>query len=166
MSRPGPARVRENSPRAAKCGSPIASETLATMQEQMSLPAKAVRHSSAVREPMMARTAAIVPRRGATLAEKVMDLAFAGVSALIGVIFARTRKIRQRALQIWLLIAVGVGLIGLLIWHGVARGLRPQAGADHRVAVPVGRVGVDHKPPLPQNRRPHGDHLSARLGRH
>ena len=36
------------------------------------------------------------------------------VGALIGVIFARTRKIRQRALQIWLLIAVGVGLIGLL----------------------------------------------------
>lgn len=36
------------------------------------------------------------------------------VGALIGVIFARTRKIRQRALQVWLLVAVGVGLIGLL----------------------------------------------------
>lgn len=36
------------------------------------------------------------------------------VGALIGVVFARTRKIRQRALQIWLLVAVGVGLIGLL----------------------------------------------------
>ncbi len=29
------------------------------------------------------------------------------VGALIGVIFARTRKIRQRALQVWLLVAVG-----------------------------------------------------------
>ncbi|GAA4057334.1 rhomboid family intramembrane serine protease [Microbacterium laevaniformans] len=36
------------------------------------------------------------------------------VGALIGVIFARTRKIRQRALQIWLLVAVGVGLLGAL----------------------------------------------------
>ncbi len=36
------------------------------------------------------------------------------VGALIGVIFARTRKIRQRGLQIGLLIAVGIGLIALL----------------------------------------------------
>ncbi len=36
------------------------------------------------------------------------------VGALIGVIFARTRKIRQRALQVWLLVAVGAGLLGLL----------------------------------------------------
>ena len=36
------------------------------------------------------------------------------VGALTGVIFARTRKIRQRALQIWLLVAVGVGLLGAL----------------------------------------------------
>jgi len=36
------------------------------------------------------------------------------VGALIGVIFARTRKIRQRRTQILLLIAVGVGLVGLL----------------------------------------------------
>lgn len=36
------------------------------------------------------------------------------VGALIGVIFARTRKIRQRALQTWLLIAVAVGLVALL----------------------------------------------------
>lgn len=36
------------------------------------------------------------------------------VGALIGVIFARTRKIRQQRTQIWLLIAVGVGLLGLL----------------------------------------------------
>lgn len=36
------------------------------------------------------------------------------VGALIGVIFARTRKIRQRGLQVGLLIAVGVGLIALL----------------------------------------------------
>lgn len=36
------------------------------------------------------------------------------VGAMIGVIFARTRKIRQRALQTWLLIAVAVGLVALL----------------------------------------------------
>lgn len=36
------------------------------------------------------------------------------VGALIGVIFARTRKIRQQRTQIWLLVAVGVGLAGLL----------------------------------------------------
>jgi membrane associated rhomboid family serine protease len=36
------------------------------------------------------------------------------VGALIGVIFARTREDPQRALQIWLLVAVGVGLLALL----------------------------------------------------
>lgn len=36
------------------------------------------------------------------------------VGALIGLIFARTRAIRQRRTQIWLLVAVGVGLIALL----------------------------------------------------
>ena len=36
------------------------------------------------------------------------------VGALIGVIFARTRAVRQRRTQIWLLVAVGVGLVALL----------------------------------------------------
>lgn len=36
------------------------------------------------------------------------------VGGLVGLIFARTRTADRRALQIWLLIAVGAGLIGLL----------------------------------------------------
>ena len=36
------------------------------------------------------------------------------VGALIGFIFARTRAVRQRRTQVWLLIAVAVGLLGLL----------------------------------------------------
>ena len=36
------------------------------------------------------------------------------VGALIGFIFARTRAVRQRRTQIWLLIAVAVGLLALL----------------------------------------------------
>lgn len=36
------------------------------------------------------------------------------VGALIGLIFARTRAVRQRRTQIWLLIAVGAGLLALL----------------------------------------------------
>lgn len=36
------------------------------------------------------------------------------VGALIGFIFARTRAVRQRRLQVWLLIAVGAGLLALL----------------------------------------------------
>ena len=36
------------------------------------------------------------------------------VGALIGVIFARTRAIRQRRTQIWLLVAVAAGLLALL----------------------------------------------------
>ncbi|MFT4214412.1 MAG: rhomboid family intramembrane serine protease [Microbacterium sp.] len=36
------------------------------------------------------------------------------VGALIGLIFARTRKIAQRRIQIWLLTAVGAGLLALL----------------------------------------------------
>jgi membrane associated rhomboid family serine protease len=37
------------------------------------------------------------------------------VGALIGLIFARTRSVRRRALQIWLLIALTVGLFALLL---------------------------------------------------
>lgn len=37
------------------------------------------------------------------------------VGALIGLIFARTRSVRRRALQIWLLAAVTVGLFALLL---------------------------------------------------
>lgn len=36
------------------------------------------------------------------------------VGALIGFIFARTRAVRQRRRQVWLLVAVGVGLLALL----------------------------------------------------
>ena len=36
------------------------------------------------------------------------------VGALIGLVFARTRKVRQQSLQIWLLIAIGLGLLALL----------------------------------------------------
>ena len=36
------------------------------------------------------------------------------VGALIGFIFARTRAVRQRRMQVWLLVAVGVGLLALL----------------------------------------------------
>ncbi len=36
------------------------------------------------------------------------------VGALIGFIFARTRAVRQRRTQVWLLVAVGVGLLALL----------------------------------------------------
>ncbi|WP_447943928.1 rhomboid family intramembrane serine protease [Microbacterium aurum] len=36
------------------------------------------------------------------------------VGALVGLIFAKTRKIRQRRTQIWLLVAVAVGLLALL----------------------------------------------------
>jgi len=37
------------------------------------------------------------------------------VGALVGLIFARTRAIRQRRQQIWLLVAVGAGLLALLV---------------------------------------------------
>lgn len=37
------------------------------------------------------------------------------VGALIGLIFARTRSVRRRALQIWLLVALTVGLFALLL---------------------------------------------------
>ncbi|MCR2824805.1 rhomboid family intramembrane serine protease [Microbacterium sp. zg.Y909] len=37
------------------------------------------------------------------------------VGALVGMIFARTRAERQRQQQIWLLVAVGVGLLALLV---------------------------------------------------
>ncbi|WP_454129478.1 rhomboid family intramembrane serine protease [Microbacterium aurum] len=36
------------------------------------------------------------------------------VGALVGLIFAKTRKIRQRGTQIWLLVAVAAGLLALL----------------------------------------------------
>lgn len=36
------------------------------------------------------------------------------VGALIGFVFARTRAVRQRRTQIWLLVAIGVGLLALL----------------------------------------------------
>ena len=36
------------------------------------------------------------------------------VGALVGFIFARTRAASRRTLQIWLLVAVGAGLVGLL----------------------------------------------------
>ena len=36
------------------------------------------------------------------------------IGALVGLIFAKTRKIRQRRTQIWLLVAVAVGLLALL----------------------------------------------------
>ncbi len=37
------------------------------------------------------------------------------VGALVGLIYARTRSVRRRALQVWLLIAVTVGLFALLL---------------------------------------------------
>lgn len=37
------------------------------------------------------------------------------VGALVGLIYARTRSVRRRALQVWLLVALAVGLLALLL---------------------------------------------------
>ncbi|HEY5860305.1 MAG TPA: rhomboid family intramembrane serine protease, partial [Actinomycetota bacterium] len=37
------------------------------------------------------------------------------IGALVGLIYARTRSVRRRALQVWLLVAVAAGLVALLL---------------------------------------------------